>query len=544
MPERRYSGRSASAGIAIGSLVKVTTSDERSVQSLGTPSEEEMALRRAIAKAAADLEALADVASGDGAEILAFQVEMLSDPALIEDILKGIEKGQAALTAWDSSLEAQIDDFAKADDDYFRARASDLDDLKDRVGRALSGSKDVAPDLIDGALLLDQDLTPSRFLALDFEKLSGIVLRLGSVNSHVSMLARTRGLPMIVGLDQAINDIGTDGEQAIIDAEDGLLIVAPTATTRTNYENKLSAIDDQASMAEAKKHQSAITKDGQAIDVLINVDHPAAVDDDTLTASDGVGLLRTEFLFMGRGDLPDEEEQFLVYRSLLDRLDGRPSIIRTLDIGGDKPLPGVQQAKETNPFLGLRGIRFCLAHETIFKVQVRALLRAADQRSLKVMLPMVCTQSEIEQASRIFSACFDELQAKGVPAAIPPIGIMVETPAAAIAIDQLDAAFYSIGSNDLIQYVMAAARDATDSVADLLDPVHPAIGRLISQVVAHGRKSGKEVSLCGDMASDPSLLPLLLHTGLRKISVAPASLGRIKAKIAQIDLQGSSTKRP
>jgi len=537
MAERRYAGRSASAGIAIGSLVKAGTLEISGLQSQGDPAEEEAALRAAMTKAATDLETLADVASGDGADILAFQIEMLMDPALIEDVLIKIVDGQAAVEAWGTGLQEQIDGYEKADDDYFRARASDLDDLKDRVERALSGSKDAAPDLVRGAILLGRDLTPSRFLALDFEKLGGIALQLGSVNSHVSMLARARGLPMMVGLGEPIDHIGEGGDEAIIDADENLLVVAPTATTRQSYQDKLSAAKDQARIAVASKHQPAITKDDQQVDVLINVDDPTAVDDDTLNASDGVGLLRTEFLFMGRADLPDEDEQYHVYRDLLDRLDGRPAIIRTLDIGGDKPLPGVMKTNEANPFLGLRGIRFCLAHEALFKVQVRALLRSATSRSLKVMLPMICKPSEIQQANAIFKTCLGELRAEGLAADMPPIGIMIETPASAIAIDHLDAAFYSIGSNDLIQYVMAAARDATGPVADLLDPTHPAIDRLITHVVAHGRASGKEVSLCGDMASDPSLLPLLLHAGLSKISVAPASLGRIKSEIAQIDLR-------
>ena len=215
------------------------------------------------------------------------------------------------------------------------------------------------------------------------------------------------------------------------------------------------------------------------------------------------------------------------------KLGGKPAIIRTLDIGGDKPLPHLGIEAEANPFLGLRGIRLCLARPELFKPQVRALLRAAPGRALRVMLPMVATSGEIAQTREIFAACLAELQREGKPAALPPLGIMVETPAAAIAIDQLDADFYSIGSNDLTQYVMAAARDASGPVAALNDPRHPAVVRLIAQVVRHGLESGRPVSLCGDMASDTGLLAILLQAGLRKISVAPAALGRVKLALSQ-----------
>lgn len=544
MEERRYRGRSASTGIAIGPLARVNREERSKTQAQGDPADEEKNLRAAMAKAGADLETLADVASGDGADILAFQIEMLTDPALIEDVLVAIGGGRNALEAWKAGLSEQIQDYETADDDYFRARASDLADLRDRVGRALMGIAEVAPELPDGAILLDRDLTPSRFLALDLEKLGGIALMGGSISSHVAMLARARGLPMAIALGEAVEDTVESDVEVILDGEQGLLVIAPTATTRRGYIDRLAKLHKLAGEAASTRLRRAVTRDGRAIDVLINVDDPNAIDDDTLKASDGIGLLRTEFLFLGRPDLPGEDEQYQTYAGLVDRLAGRPAIVRTLDIGGDKPLSGIGQAEESNPFLGLRGIRLCLEQEALFKVQIRALLRAAAGRPLKVMLPMVTVQAEIDQTRVKFETYLAELRAEGIAAEMPPIGIMVETPVAAIAIDRLDAAFYSIGSNDLIQYVMAAARDASGPVAALLDPAHPAIVRLIKQVVAYGNAAGKEVSLCGDMASDPGLLPLLLHAGLRKISVAPAALDRIKAEIAGIDLSKPATVPP
>ena len=280
-----------------------------------------------------------------------------------------------------------------------------------------------------------------------------------------------------------------------------------------------------------------LTATGERVELMLNVDRPDAVSDELLAASDGVGLMRTEFLFLGRERLPDEEEQYRAFAALLDRLAGKPAIIRTLDIGGDKPLPGISLAHESNPFLGLRGLRLCLEHPELFRPQLRALLRAAHGRALKVMLPMVAVADELAEARAIIASCLAELTAEGVPAAMPPLGIMVETPAAAIAIDTLPADFYSIGSNDLVQYVLAASRDAGGRVAALADPRHPAVLRLIERVVRHGSETGLPVSLCGDMASDPDLVPVLLGLGLRRLSVAPAALARVKVAVRRFGVR-------
>ncbi len=545
MVERRFSGRAASSGLAIGPLtwIGARTGSAPSVATSAAgsaPDIQEARLRQAITRARSDLEALAAVASGDGAEILEFQIEMLADEALIEDTLAGIGGGRDALAAWQFGLQPQIDAYQQADDAYFRARASDLEDLKDRVSRVLSGVTDQTMNLPEGAILLDDDLTPSRFLALDWTRLGGAALLRGSAASHVAMLARSRAVPLVVAIGTAIepDEAGGAVVDAVLDAEKGVLIVAPSTSTRRRCQDRLARTRNrQEALVTAATHSKpATTKDGQRIELLVNVDHPDAIDDRTLQAADGVGLMRTEFLFIGRSDLPDEEEQYRTYLGLVERLPSKPAIIRTLDIGGDKPLAAIGPIEETNPFLGLRGIRYCLEHREIFRPQVRALLRVAATCPIRVMLPMVTVQAEIDEAIGIFDACLADLRKEGIAAALPSIGVMVETPAAAIAIDRLAADFYSIGSNDLIQYVMAASRDAGGRVSDLLDPAHPAIARLIEQVVDHGRSSGREVSLCGDMASDPALLPVLLRSGLRKISVAPAALDRVKLAIAELDL--------
>ncbi|MGI9510664.1 MAG: phosphoenolpyruvate--protein phosphotransferase, partial [Geminicoccaceae bacterium] len=530
MAERRFTGRPASPGLAIGPLIPLDNDHPTENTRKGSPSEERAALDQAIAKALADLEALAAVASGDGAEILAFQIEMLADPALIEDALPRIEEGEGAVQAWRTGLGTQIAVYQTADDDYFRARASDFEDLRDRVARILEGTSITLPDLPNDALVLDRDLAPSQFIALAAKGLAGIALVGGSASSHVAILARGRGLPMIVGLGPTVEKAITgDGPiDAILDADAGDLLLTPSPASLERCRKKLSAAKAAAERAASTRHGPAFTADGERIDVMLNVDDPRALDNETLAAADGVGLLRSEFLLIGRSDLPDEDEHFRSYADLQRRLAGKPLVIRTLDIGGDKPLAGLDLPKEQNPFLGLRGIRLCLERPALFMPQIRALLRTAAGGPLQVMLPMVTAWAEIEEAQKLFVSALRDLKSAGIAAAMPPLGIMVETPAAALAVDSLGAEFYSIGSNDLIQYVMAAARDSGGRVASLLDPGHPAIERLIADVVAKGRASAKEVSLCGDMASDPAWLPLLLRTGLRKISVAPAALDRVK----------------
>ncbi|MEZ5930447.1 MAG: phosphoenolpyruvate--protein phosphotransferase [Alphaproteobacteria bacterium] len=536
MTERRFAGKPAAPGVAIGPLVRLEDGKTSTGRRRDTPAEERAALDAAIATAMADLEALAAVASGDGADILAFQIEMLSDPALIEEVLPLIEGGEAAGAAWTSGLADQIATYEAADDDYFRARASDLLDLRDRVLRTLDGVSIELPDFSEGTLLLAEDLAPSLFLALAAMKPGGIALTRGSASSHVAILARGRGLPMVIGLGLAAGEGGNGEDDAILDGDAGLLLRAPSQATLKRYRSQLAMAAGVARRAHAIREKPAATADGTRIELMINVDDPAAVDDQTLRAADGVGLLRSEFLLIGRSDLPDEETHYRHYRDLQRRLAGKPLIVRTLDIGGDKPLAGLDLPVEKNPFLGLRGIRLALERPDLLIPQLRALLRVAAEGPLQVMLPMVTVQAEIDQTQALMAEGLASLKSTAMAAAMPGLGIMVETPAAAIAADSLDAAFYSIGSNDLIQYVMAAARDGEGRVAALLDPGHPAIERLIRRVVEHGRTSGREVSLCGDMASDPAWLPLLLGAGLRKLSVAPAAFDRIKLALADIEI--------
>jgi phosphotransferase system enzyme I (PtsI) len=529
MTERLLRGLAAAPGLAIGPLFRARRRTTMSGKT-GTPEEELTRLEAAVATAKAELERLASSQESMAAEILAFQIELLEDPSLTEGIREAIAAGANAAVAWSEGLGSHVAEYDAAEDDYFRARASDLRDLMERVLAHLSGGE-TAQTLPQGAILLDHDLTPSRFLALDWTRLGGAALEAGSPASHMAMLARARGVPLVTGLGPCEPPAG----QAVLDADEGVLILSPSSATMQRHEARLAARRAEDGRDAAVAREPAVTASGEPVEVMVNVDDPLAVDDATLAAADGVGLMRTEFLFLGRERLPDENEQYAAYARLLARLDGKPLIVRTLDVGGDKPLPGVGLPAESNPFLGLRGLRLCLERPDLFRPQVRALLRAATLGPLKVMLPMVTVAGELLEAKALFERCLDELSAEGTAAMMPPLGIMVETPASALAIETLSAAFFSIGSNDLTQYVMAAARDGGGRVAALGDPLHPAVLRLIGEVVAHGARTGLPVSLCGDMASDEKAVAALLRLGLRRLSLAPAALARIKAAIRRFE---------
>jgi phosphotransferase system enzyme I (PtsI) len=518
--------------LAIGALVRLAARTQVVNDAGEPPASAKARLQAAIGQAKNELAALIAANDAMGADILEFQHELLDDPALVEAAYSAIDHGAGAAGGWATAVGEQVAVYESAEDEYFRARASDLTDLRDRVIGALSGAGNAArPDVPDGAIVLAEDMTPSVFLSFDWRRLGGAALVAGSRASHVAMLARARGVPLLTGLKP---EPATFAGDAVLDAHDGALVLSPTTATRARYASRIAEAEDQHRRAQESLSRPAMTAAGERIEVMVNVDDPGAVGDEILAASDGVGLMRTEFLFIGRERLPSEDEQFAAYSRILHRLGGKPVVIRTLDVGGDKPLPGVNIAAESNPFLGLRGIRLCLEKPELFRPQVRALLRAGVDKALRVMLPMIATTAEVEEARQVFADCLAELHRDGVAAAMPSLGIMVETPAAAIAIELIDADFYSVGSNDLTQYVMAAARDSGGRVARLNDPSHPAVIRLIEQVAAHGRSSGKPVSLCGDMASDPALAKLLFAAGLRRISVAPAALGRVKLAIASM----------
>jgi phosphotransferase system enzyme I (PtsI) len=530
VPEIHRTGRTASPGLAIGPVTVLTVAVE-SRRTPGDPAQESVALKAAIEGATAELAELVEAEQGEAADILEFQVAMLEDDALAEGAFGAISAGIPADQAWRSVLDAEIAGYRSAEDEYFRARVADLVDIRDRVLVRLNGAE--KPAITGGSIVAGDDISPSAFLAADWRHGGAIVLAAGSSSSHVAMLARARGTPMVVGLG-SLSWEERPPALALVDGDAGTVIFDPEPETRRLFEHRMSAANAARAIADAGRAKPAITADGQRITVLLNIAAPEDLAGLDPAICDGIGLVRTEFLFEASQGLPDEETQYAVYRRILDWAEGRPVTIRTLDAGGDKPISGLTIDGESNPFLGLRGIRLSLSRPEIFRLQLRALARAAVHGTLKVMLPMVAVPSELDRARRLLDDEIEALRAKGIACARPPLGIMVEIPAAALCAGDFEAGFYSIGSNDLTQYTMAAARDI-GAVADLNDTGNPAVLALIALTVEAARARGVEVSLCGDAAADTRLTKALLATGLTTLSVSPIAVARLKATIATVN---------
>lgn len=523
-----YRGRTASIGFAHGPFVRVDV-DTRDARVAGTLVEEALALRNAIDVASRQIADLAAIAGGEAAQILEFQVALLEDEDFLEEIFAAIGDGDAADVAWRSALDAQIADYDSAEDEYLKARSSDLADLRDRVIDILRGGEGQALKIPTGAVVCADDLPPSRFLEIDWTAGGGLALLRGSPTSHVAMLARARGIPMVVQLG-AVPDAGAT---ALLDGEGAILELDPGTEQIRLFEARRESHRKSRASARAILRRPTASWRGERIKLLINIQSVDDLAHADAQYADGIGLMRTEFLLGERGGVPDEETQFQAYDAVLRWAGQRPVTIRTFDAGGDKPVPGFTIDGEANPFLGVRGLRLCLARPEIFAVQLRALARAAVRGNLKVMFPMVTSADELEAGRKLFADTVQRLQAEGVAAMLPELGIMVEVPAAALAIATFKAAFFSIGSNDLAQYVLACDR-SNGALAPLMDPLHPAVLELIARTADHGRRTAVSVSLCGDMASDPRCLPALLNCGLRELSVNASALAQIKQTIDRL----------
>ena len=519
-----YRGRTASIGFARGPFIRLGAT-AGGARTPGSPEQETLALRHAIESSSEQIAGLAAAAGGEAAQILEFQVALLDDQDFLDPVFAAIGAGAPADGGWSSALDEQIADYNSASDEYLRARSSDLADLRDRVLRILRGGESEVVKIPSGAIVCADDLPPSRFLEIDWSGGGGLALLRGSPTSHVAMLARGRGIPMVVQLGSVSN-----ATTALLDGEGATLELDPSAEQIGLFERRREIHRKSRASARAILRRPVATWRGERIRLLINIQRVEDLEHADAQYADGIGLMRTEFLLTGPDGIPDEETQYRTYDAVLRWADKRPVTIRTFDAGGDKPVPGFTPDGETNPFLGLRGLRLCLTRPDIFGVQLRALARAAVRGNLKVMFPMVTVAAELEAARALFSEVVKDLQAEGIGAMLPELGIMVEVPAAALSIGDFKAAFFSIGSNDLAQYVLACDR-SNGALATLLDPLHPAVLDLIARTAEHGRRHGIAVSLCGDMAGDPACVPALLHCGLRELSVNAPALAQIKQTI-------------
>lgn len=523
-----YRGRTASIGFAHGRFVRIAGIADGN-QDVGTPKEEQAALRAALDSAGRQIATLANETGGDAAQILEFQVALLEDEDFLDPIVAAVLAGVPAEAAWLSALDEQIAIYNATADEYLRARSSDLLDLRDRVRRTLRGGTNEILRIPSGAVVCADDLPPSQFLEVDWSKGGGLALLKGSAASHVALLARARGIPMVVQLGA----VPEHARNALLDGESATLELDPTSAQVGLFEQRRQLHRKSREAARAILRRPSAAWRGERVRLMLNIQRAEDLEHADAKYADGIGLMRTEFLLREQEGLPDEERQYRAYDSVLRWAGTRPVTIRTFDAGGDKPVTGFTESGEINPFLGVRGLRLCLARRDIFVVQLRALARAAVCGNLKVMFPMVTIPEEVEAARALFVEVIDRLEAEGIAAVLPELGIMVEVPAAALTIEQFKASFFSIGSNDLVQYVTACDR-TNGALERLADPLNPGVLELIRRTVQHGRRAGISVSLCGEMAGDRRCIPALLTCGLRELSVNPSSLAQVKQAISEL----------
>jgi phosphotransferase system enzyme I (PtsI) len=470
-------------------------------------------------------------AGPEEAAIFDVQIEILADQELRNEVESYIRQNLSAEKAFDLVMLEKRQQFSRSPVPMLRERVHDLVDVHIRVLTVLMDLPDHDPVDVPkgtGAIVVTHDLTPSLTVQLDREAIAGIATDAGTRTSHVAILARSLGIPAVVGLRDATARLAGN-ETLVLDGSSGLLIVNPSPAEIDTFRNRAAA--EAQSEAELLKlaDLEPVTTDGVRITLRANVDLPEEAEQAAHSGAEGVGLMRTEFLVVQRATMPDEEEQYRAYRRVVEAFAGHPVVIRTFDVGGDK-LPVGGFPSEPNPFLGWRAIRMCLDESDLFKVQLRALLRAARHGDVRIMLPLIVTLDEIRAARALLDEAAAELQARGVPFARDvPLGVMVETPAAAVAADTFadDVAFFSIGTNDLVQYTLAVDR-GNANLAARFTPLHPAVLRLIRGIVEVAHRHGLDVAVCGEMASQPLMVFALIGLGLRELSVNPRAVPSVK----------------
>ncbi len=464
---------------------------------------------------------------------------VLEDQTLIEEVTRLLRTQRINVEqAFFEIAEKYATALGAIEDDYLRERAVDMRDVTQRILDNLLGRKEVMlRDLKDPCIIVCHDLTPSTTAQLDKKLVLGFATDVGGRTSHTAIMARSLEIPAIVGLKEVSTSLES-GDDALLDGYNGLLIINPTDRTLFEYgqliRKKLSAQERLRALV----NLPAITLDGQKIVLSANIGTAEEVEAVASSGAEGVGLFRTEFLFLNRGEMPNESEQFEAYRRVAAALKPHPVVIRTLDLGGDKLMPDQEIPAEMNPFLGWRAIRYCLQELSVFRTQLRAILRASVEGNIKIMYPMISSLGELNEAHEFLSLCREELRVEGIP--FDPnleVGMMIEVPSAALVADALGkrVRFFSIGSNDLIQYCLAVDR-SNERIAHLYQPTHPAVLRLIQLTVQAGDRNQIWTGVCGEMASDLTLVPLLLGLGVTELSVAPPFVAAVKFLIRNITM--------
>ena len=528
-----FKGTNASAGIGIGkaAIIKEVEMVIRpdKVASVET---EVQRFRGALANTVAQTKALADdLATKVGekeAEIMQGHLMLLADPMLTGEIEEAIKRDSVCSEyAIETTCSTYADVFAAMDDELMQQRATDMRDIKTRMQQVLQGIKPVdIASLPEGSVIVAKDLTPSMTAGINPANVTGIVTELGGKTSHSAILARALEIPAVVAVSNVMDKIA-EGDSVVLDGGEGIVIVNPTDEEMSAYTDKRDKFLQEKKELERFKGVPTVTKDGVHIELVAHIGKPEDLDKVLEYDGEGVGLFRTEFLFMDRTSMPTEEEQFEAYKKVAEGLAGKPVIIRTLDIGGDKEIPYMGLMKDENPFLGYRAIRLCLDRkEDIYRPQLRALLRASAFGGIKIMIPMITCIDEIREAKALIEEIKNELDRKDIAYNKDiQVGIMVETAAASLMADVFakEVDFFSIGTNDLTQYTMSVDR-GNEKISYLYSTFNPAVLRSIRNIIRCGREAGIMVGMCGEAASDPLMIPLLLAFGLNEFSMSASAI--------------------
>ncbi|MDE7309784.1 MAG: phosphoenolpyruvate--protein phosphotransferase [Lachnospiraceae bacterium] len=536
----RLSGKSVYKGIALGPAVILKKGDQQVKRSKITDVEAELSRLEAAGKASGQqLQSLYEKAvkevGEDSAAIFEVHQMMLEDDdyqAAIHNIIctEKVNAEYAVAVTGDNFSDM----FAAMEDDYMKARAADVKDISNRLIRNLTGEKEIDFASMEPSVIVADDLTPSETVQMDKNKILAFVTVHGSANSHTSILARMMNIPALIGVPVNLEEIHS-GIQVMVDGFDGKVVFEPSEEVRREAEQRIREEAEKLTLLQTLKGKDNVTLDGRTIKLYANIGSVGDVGYVLENDAGGIGLFRSEFLYLGKNDYPTEEEQFQAYKQVVQMMAGKKVIIRTLDIGADKQVDYFHLGKEDNPAMGYRAIRICLKEQDIFKTQLRALLRASVFGSLSVMYPMITSVEEVKEIYSIVDMVKAELDADGIPYKTPEQGIMIETPAAVMISDELAELvdFFSIGTNDLTQYTLAIDRQ-NERLDDFYNPHHKAILRMIQMVVENAHKYGKWAGICGELGADLELTEEFLRIGVDELSVAPSMILKVRKKIREI----------
>ncbi len=540
----KLDGVAASPGIAIKKAFLLQEEDlSYTTEEVSEPEAEKERFQEAIADSKQQLEKIKDKVyeemGADKAEIFEAHLKVVEDPELISAVEDKIDQAAVnAEAAVDQVVDRFAEMFANMDSEYMQERAADVKDVGGRILKNLLGVDTVSLLNLEEEIVLGaEDLAPSDTAQLDKNKVLGFITEVGGRTSHTAIMARSLEIPAVVGVNNLLDNL-EQGVTVILDGLDGKVIIDPTEEELADYEAKQEKYKERKEKLAELKDLPAETEDGHQVEVVANIGTPDDVVGALDNGAEGVGLYRTEFLYMDRSSLPTEEEQFAAYKEVAQEIDG-PIVIRTLDIGGDKELSYLDLPEEMNPFLGYRAIRMCLDKPDIFKTQLRAILRASAFGQIKIMYPMISSVEELRAANQVLSEVKEDLREEGVEFDSDlEVGMMIEVPAAAMTADILaqEADFFSIGTNDLIQYTTATDR-MNENIAHLYKPFHPALLRLIKRTVDAAHEAGIWAGMCGEMAGDKRLAPFLLGIGLDEFSMSAVSIPEVKAQIRNLSLE-------